>query len=229
MLNEDSYIVNSKLKDDIYNMKFVYSIFWYFHTWGLLLFLILNIFVELWPILLSYTIFFMISNVIFMIYVLDPSSWISRTVLTKLLLITCIIIATASLILAVLFINYWYIGERIPIKDNSLDQYSEFDDKYIWFDYWDHDWDDYTTAIKVFAIILTTVPLLHYIMIVVVWQRRRNLTRIYPKKYFKKAYEDVRIPNSDAREPLIDGEYRDQFSSVNSINKNMSGSSSDSN
>ena len=36
-------------------------------------------------------------------------------------------------------------------------------------DEWNHDYDDYTTAIKVFMIIFSVIPIVHQLMLYVVW------------------------------------------------------------
>ena len=215
-MNETNSNLGFKKINKINIIKLVYGVFWYFHTWETLLFLLLVIFVEFWPVMFAYSLFFMISNVIMIIYVFNPNSKLSNSAFTKSLMVFWLIVSILILAAAILFTKFWYMGKKLnqkttksSIKNLGFSHWDKIDGQYQWFKYWDHDWDDYVTAIRVFSIILSVIPILHQAVAIIIWKQRHDIERDY-YDFYHSGFLDHSINSwgQDLADPLISRPYR---------------------
>lgn len=81
--------------------------------------------------------------------------------------------------------------------------------------YWNHDYDDIITVLKVFMVIFSAIPIGHEFMFFVVWYSR---LKVLAKR--KKTYHNLFVEEAQTREPLLRQQIDD--SSYHSINEEYS-------
>lgn len=163
-------------------VNFIYALFLYLHIWIILMFLLLSIVVYFHYYVFTYFMLYFILWFIWLIYVFNPTSRIARWVGTKFIVFIFFLGSLASLGAAI-----WFVITQ------------EFQD----LKEWNKDYDDYTTAFRVFMIIFAIIPVWHELCFYWVGYARRKIV------------DTLQLP--DIQEPLL--KPRDNYSFESSINR----------